>query len=79
MLQRLENHDGFTRYAVTSPQDLDPAGLVTLMADAWQADYQVRVHFAFDAPFLRWLLVEPGCIGGLLCDQIGCPVGFEAS
>ena len=79
MLQRLETRDSFTRYAVTSLQDLDLAGLVTLMADAWQADDQERVRLAIDAPSLRWLLVEPGWVGVLMCDQTGRPVGFEAS
>jgi GNAT superfamily N-acetyltransferase len=77
MLQALESRHGLTSYAVTTINDLDLPALVALMEAAWQADYREQVRLVFDEAFLRWIMVEPGWVGVLLCTPAGQPVGFE--
>jgi GNAT superfamily N-acetyltransferase len=77
MLRPLDSREGLTRYAITSIADLDFPALLTLMAEAWQADYTDHVRPDFTEAFLRRLMMGSTWVGVLVCTEAGQPVGFE--
>ncbi|MCP4605263.1 MAG: hypothetical protein GY847_32890 [Proteobacteria bacterium] len=77
MLQPLDSRDGLTLYAITSIADLDFAALLTLMEEAWQADYTDHVRPDFNEAFLRRMMAGSTWVGILVGTDTGQPVGFE--
>jgi GNAT superfamily N-acetyltransferase len=77
MLQALDSYRRMTCYAATSVNDLELPALLTLLEEAWQADYRDRERITLDEAFLRWLMAEPVWVGLLVCTDEGQPVGFE--
>lgn len=77
MLRQLGTRDGFTRFAITSFDDLDLPALLALIDEAWQADYADQVHPHFTDRFIRRLMADSTWVGILVSTEDGTPVGFE--
>lgn len=63
----------------TRTSQIDLPSLVSLVGDAWAADYQDRSIMRFDEAYLRWLLPDGRFVGVLAQDASGRYLGCEVA